>query len=264
MAVLNGEPFIRGAIEQFTDFAEEIFVMEGAVEGLRLEYYTNKGSSIDLTTDTVQDMGGRYSEVKVFMPNVYNSISEMYNQMISLCKGDYIWITAYDEFYFREDIKNTIKLLKTMERTVNGCDVFCFNVLNFFKGKDYIMTSGGSEWYEKLTLGVPRIFKKGNIKFKDFERMDFSENKKARSKFYFNHFSYIYPLQVQMKIDLYQHYLKWGTYRVMQDWFDNFFMKWTEENREQLEKSNKYGAWPLDKRTRTEKYNGPLEFIPII
>ena len=194
-------------------------------------------------------------------------------QNIALKHSDYewIWLVDSDEVYKNEDLKYIKRKLDEIPDLIR----IDFIPLNFWKGFNFIFDT---EKFHQPENHYKRIFKRHkndyftnhrpptlkshvNIEFKrmlNFIPGDFLLSKGIT----FYHYSYVDLLQVKQKINLYSEYgwgKKWGI--DLQEWFDNFYLKWKPSNRKKLEM--KYGPWTGDKNSYTARFAGqhPKEIL---
>ena len=257
MIVYNGMPFIKSCIESILPFAHEIIVVEGVVED-----FSKNTLSTDGTTDVLDDLEKEHSKIKVLRfrkKRKFKFKKDMQNLGVKYATGDYVWIVDCDEFYLAKDIGKVLRLISETQPKKIG-----FRINNFFKGCDYVMDGDEKKRFYGMNYAW-RVFKwETGMQF--IEHRPIKTNKKLSGEIFtpglmeshgikMFHFGYIFNSQVKSKIDFYQKRLI--GHEGMEDWYENFFKKWTPGNREQIE-SNGYGVWPPDQTTKTVRYTGEL------
>ena len=254
MIVLNGMPFIEAALKSIYDFAHEIIIVEGTVE--KCIFAANQdGSSTDGTIKFIRSFPDPQNKIKLIQGK-WPEKCEMQNKALDMCSGDYIWLVDSDEVWRKKDIKEITCILK-QDSTITQVNI---SMVPFWKGFDYIMSS------ERLKgIWTPRIFKLDKpclfIEHRPpallWKRIDKTTEKikLLNVGILLCHYSYVLEKQVKQKIELYKRYgwdKIWGL--DLDDWYSNCFLKWTPENREEIE--NKYGIWTCDRSSNTEQFIG--------
>jgi len=268
--VLNGMPFIKAALRSIYGFAYEIIIVEGAVEKCKFAANSD-GSSKDGTVEFVKAFPDPQAKIKL-VQGQWPEKCEMQNKALELCSGDYIWIIDSDEIYKEEDIDVIIEILEE-DSAITQVNI---PILHFWRGFDYIIHS------EILNnIETPRIFKLDKPclfithrppalfckqQGKTAAEMNVLQASVLRKNgIYLYHYSYVLNEQVKQKIELYKRYgwgESWGL--DLDDWYSNCFLKWTPENKNEIEK--KYGIWTCDKNSGTERFLGthPKSIVKMI
>jgi len=268
--VLNGMPFIKAALRGIYESAYEIIVVEGAVEKCKFAANSD-GSSKDGTVEFIKSFPDIQTKIK-FVQGRWSEKCEMQNKALELCSGDYIWLVDSDEIYKEEDVGT---IIKTLEKDSIIIQVN-MPILHFWKGFEYIIRS-------KILSNIetPRIFRLDRPCFFTTHRPPilFCEQQDEttaemnvlqmsvlkKDGIYLYHYSYVLDEQVKQKIELYKRYgwgESWGL--DLDDWYSNCFLKWTPENKNEIEK--KYGIWTCDKNSGTERFLGthPKSIVKMI
>ena len=260
MIVLNGMPFIKAVLESIYKAAYEIIIIEGAVE--KCKFAANlDGSSKDGTVEFIKAFPDPQFKIK-FVQGQWAEKCEMQNKALQSCSGDYVWLVDSDEVYKENDVDTIIKMLEE-DSTIIQVNM---PILHFWKGFDYIIHS------EILSnVETHRIFRLDRNCFFTTHRPPtlFCEHYNEvtakvnvlktsilrKAGIYLYHYSYILNEQVKQKIELYKRYgwgKVWGL--DLDDWYSNCFIKWTPENKDEIEK--KYGVWTCDKDSGTRQFSG--------
>lgn len=258
--VLNGMPFIRASLKNIYEKAYEIVIVEGAVKNCMFAANSD-GSSTDGTVNFIKSFPDPLNKIRLIQ-GAWPEKCEMQNEALKIISGDYIWLVDSDELYKEKDMNMIIQML------VNDSTIteICFPAFHFWKGFDYIISSKPLEnaFFHRIfklnrpcfftTHRPPTLFWEGQNKTTD--KMNLLEATILRKEeIYIYHYSYLLEEQVKQKIELYKRY-GWG--RIwnldLSDWYFNCFLKWTPENKSEIEK--KYGIWTCDKDSGTERFIG--------
>jgi len=262
MIVLNGMPFIEYSLKSVYEFAHEIIIVEGAVE--KCMFAANPdGSSTDGTLEFIKSFPDRQNKIKLIQGK-WPEKCEMQNEALKYVTGDYVWLIDSDEVYKKEDMEK----VKALIRADPSITQFNFNGDNFWKGLDYIFVSPkffetGAHWRRvfKFVKGAsftthrpPTMIWPGSDK--TTEQMHLLDGTITRQMGIIPyHYSYVLDKQVRQKIELYNKYNwsdKWGINLL--EWYNECFLKWTPENREQIEA--RYPVWTGDGDSRTQLFTG--------
>lgn len=259
MIVLNGMPFVEYALKSIYEFAHEIVIVEGAVENCKFAANFD-GSSKDGTVEAIKNFSDPDNKIK-FIQGFWPEKMEMQNKALEYITGDYVWLIDSDEVYRNEDLEKVENLI-LKDPTITQINLIPDN---FWKGFDYIFVS--PRFFERENH-YRRIFsyKKG-AKFishrpptliwpdenKTTEQMKLIDGNSARDMgIRMFHYSYIYPNQVEQKINLYKNYGWDKNWNIdFDEWYERFFLRWNEENRAELEK--KFPVWTGDRNSATQK-----------
>lgn len=167
---------------------------------------------------------------------------------------DYIFYFDIDEFITFNDYLSTIPILHKHQPSTAF-----FQMNHFWKDNNHIGIGGDGWAYDAW---CPRIFK--NIMGSKFKthRPPVLETPRGVNLLTFqplnlqpkiNHYSYIYPLYVERKMKYYaQVYPQFATHYEM--WFNECFLKWTPENKNEIE--SKHSVHPSCSNAITQKYDG--------
>lgn len=262
MIVLNGMPFVELALKAIYDEAHEIIVIEGAVEKCLFAAHPD-GSSVDGTVEAIMSLPDPEQKIRLIQGR-WPEKCEMQNQALKYVTGDYVWLVDSDEVYRREDIRKIRDLL--LEDP--GITQVNFIPDNFWKGFDHIFVSTqffeSPHHYRRLFRFVP------GARFSSHrpptmvwpgsstttEQMRLVDGLATRQMGIFPyHYSYVLDSQVQQKTELYRRYGWGGDWKVdLEQWYREFFIRWTPENRHELEKV--YPIWTGDASSYSVPFKG--------
>lgn len=261
--VLNGMPFIELLVESIYKFAHKIVIVEGAVENCKFAAGEN-GSSIDGTVEYIKEFDDFDNKITL-VQGLWEEKLQMQNKALEFIDSGYVWLVDSDELYKDEDILKVIDLLSS-DNSITQMNFISH--YNFWKGLDYYFTS--PEFFKPIHH-YRRIFRyKEGCYFTSHRppTLFYPEDNTTSDKINvidgfqtfsmginLYHYSYVLPAQVEQKIKLYDKY-GWGNDWNLNliEWYYNFFLGWTPENREELEK--KYPAWTGSKDSYIVKFHG--------
>ncbi len=262
MIVLNGKPFIEYTLNAIYSFAQEIIIVEGAVE--KCLFAANPdGSSKDGTVELIKSFPDPDRKIRL-VQGIWLEKMDMQNKALELVSGDYVWLVDSDEVYKRKDIEAIIKMLK------DDTSITQINFIpdNFWKGFDYIFVS--PYFFEKeahyrrvfkFVMGAkftshrpPTLFLPGINKTTE-ELHTIDGNTTRGMGIYPYHYSYVLEEQVRQKIELYNRY-GWGkSWNIdLNLWFNECYLKWLPENRTEIE--SKYPVWTGGGNSHTKLFEG--------
>ena len=262
MIVLNGLPWIEFSLKSIYPHAHEIIIVEGAVE--KALFAANlDGSSIDGTVEFIKSFPDPQRKIKLFQ-GLWPEKAEMQDYALRYVTGDYVWLIDSDEVYKDEHIEQVRRVLSGDPEITQ----INFIPYNFWKGLDYVFKS---PIFERPEVHYRRVFKyRYDARFVShrpptllYPQLGTTADKlkvvdgfaTRRMGIEMFHYSYVLKKQVRQKISLYKRY-GWGNiWGVDLDrWFNECFLKWTPETREEIEK--KWGIWTGDVNSYTEKFTG--------
>ena len=251
----NAMPFIEHCLSAVRQFADQIIVVEGIVKDLyetgEFNLESNDGTIDCVFTKCYKELflGDLVAFDHRCSNEPYKDKMEMQNHALEGVDADYVWLIDSDEFYLQKDVKQIIKFLEDKKPAqVN------FPIVNFFKTPRWRVTSEG-KMFRQLTREVHRIFKmKEGLRFTSHQPPTVYPKTHYivlydKAKIY--HFPYCFNKQVELKAALYS---QWDSHTNIKDWFNSFFVNWSEENRKELE--DHWGAWAPDQSSRTVRYTG--------
>jgi len=260
MIVLNGMPFIEYSLKSVYDFAHEIIIVEGAVAECMFAA-NGDGSSKDGTVEFIKSFSDPANKIK-FIQGRWPEKCEMQNEALKYVTGDYVWLIDSDEVYKKDDLEKIKDILKN-EPSITQVN---FIPDNFWKGMDYIFVSPR---FSEPESHYRRLFKYVQGAYFTTHRpptMVWADSDKTTEQMHlldgtttrrmgiiFYHYSYVLNKQVKQKIELYNKYNwgdKWGINLL--EWYNECFLKWTPENREQIEA--RYPVWTGDRNSRTQLF----------
>ncbi len=263
MIVLNGMPFIEYSLKSVYDFAHEIIIVEGAVENCMFAAGPD-GSSTDGTVEFIKSFPDPRKKVRLIQGR-WPEKCEMQNEALKYVTGDYVWLIDSDEVYKHGD------LAKVREILSDDSSITQVNFIpdNFWKGPDYIVYS--SKFFE-FSNHFRRLFKfvPGAVfishrpptmvwpgRNKTTEQMHLLDGTTTRRMgLVMHHYNYILDGQVKQKNDYYGRMDRNANFRGYdrQSWYNECFLKWNPQNREEIE--SRYPVWLGDEHSRTEPFTG--------
>jgi glycosyltransferase involved in cell wall biosynthesis/ADP-heptose:LPS heptosyltransferase/ubiquinone/menaquinone biosynthesis C-methylase UbiE len=262
MIVLNGMPFIEFSLKAIYNFAHEIVIVEGAVE--KCLFAANlDGSSRDNTVELIKSFHDPSNKIRLIQ-GIWSEKMEMQNKALEYISGDYVWLVDSDEVYKEKDIETILNMLMD-DPTITQIN---FIPDNFWKGFDYLFVSPfffeNAAHYRRLfkyekgarftSHRPPTLFLPGLNK--TTEEIHTIDGIKTREMGIFPyHYSYVFKEQVSQKIELYNRY-GWGkSWNIdLNLWFTECYLKWTPENRIQVE--SQYPVWTGGNNSRTQLFQG--------
>ena len=262
MTVLNGMPFIKYSLKSVYDFAHQIIIVEGAIE--KCMFAANPdGSSKDGTVEFIKSFPDPQKKIRLLQDR-WPEKCEMQNEALKYVTGDYVWLIDSDEVYKRQDLEK----IKEILRSDSSITQVNFIPDNFWKGVDYIFVSSKlfqHRWhFRRLFKYVPgAIFTSHRPPTmawpgsdRTTEQMHFlcgTTTRKLGIIFY--HYSYVLDQQVKQKIQLYDRYGCGRDWNLdLMRWYEECFLKWTPQNRQQID--SKYHIWTGDIDSRTQLFSG--------
>jgi len=262
MIVLNGMPFIEYSLRSIYDFADEIIIVEGAVE--KCMFAANPdGSSTDGTVEFIKSFPDPMGKIKLIQGQ-WPEKCEMQNEALKHVAGDYVWLIDSDEVYKGQDLEKIKNILKS-DPSITQVN---FIPDNFWKGLDYIFTSPKffepRNHYRRLFKYVPgavftthrpptMVWPRTDKTTEQMKLLNGTATRGMGIKIY--HYSYVLDEQVKQKVELYHRYgwgQEWGV--DLERWYDECFMKWRPWNREKIDA--RYPIWTGDKNSHTEEFKG--------
>jgi glycosyltransferase involved in cell wall biosynthesis/ADP-heptose:LPS heptosyltransferase/predicted SAM-dependent methyltransferase/MoaA/NifB/PqqE/SkfB family radical SAM enzyme len=262
MIVLNGMPFVKYSLKSVYEFAHEIIIVEGAVEKCLFAANAD-GSSTDGTVEFIESFPDPQNKIRLIQGK-WPEKCEMQNEALKYVTGNYVWLIDSDEVYKHDDLLK-IKKIVTDDKSITQVN---FIPDSFWKGMDYIFVSHEffKDWchFRRLFRYVPgAIFTTHRPPTmvwpgseKTTEQMNLLDGTKTREMgIVFYHYSYVLDKQVKQKIELYHRY-GWGkNWNIdLREWYEECFLKWTPENRQEID--SKYPIWTGDKDSRTQVFRG--------
>jgi len=262
MIVLNGMPFVEYALKAIYGEAHEIIIVEGAVEECFFAANPD-GSSIDGTVECIRSFSDPHRKIRLIQGR-WPEKCEMQNAALTYVTGNYVWLVDSDEIYKREDISK-IRSLLADDPTITQVNVIGDN---FWKGFDYIFESPKffetpAHWRRifkyvrgaRFTTHRPptMVFPGHELSTEQMHLIDGTQTR-AMGIVPF-HYSYVLESQVKQKIELYNRY-GWGRMwnLDLNDWYNNFYVKWRPENRYELERL--YPIWTGDPHSYSVPFTG--------
>lgn len=260
--VLNGMPFLQYAIRAVYAIAHEIIIVEGAIEEC-LFAANSSGSSTDDTVEFIRKFPDKKQKIH-FIGGRWLEKVDMQNKALEIVSGDYVWLVDSDEIYKQEDLIRIRELIKE-DPSITQIN---FIPDNFWKGFDY--TFAAPKFFDpqhhyrrvfKFTHGAlftshrpPTMVHSGSST--TTEQIHLISGFQTRDMgIYPYHYSYVLNDQVSQKVQLYKRY-GWGEiFGInLDDWYEHFFLEWSSENREILEK--RYPVWIGDRNSYTTRFKG--------
>jgi glycosyltransferase involved in cell wall biosynthesis len=254
MIVLNGEPFIEYSLRAIYDFADEIIVVEGAVESAMLAANPD-GSSCDRTVEIVRNLPDPDSKITLVQGRWRDKL-EQSNAYLKHATGDHVWQVDSDEMYLPEDIEQ----IKQMLEDDPGITVVSFYCRPFWHNLSTQLV--GPPWetvYYRVFKHVPgaRFTSHRPPTVVGADGRDLSSvrlvraNEIRRRGIFMFHYSFVDPAQVKQKIEYYR---RLGLACAgPPDWYERVYMGWLDNPALIEEQYGTYttgGGW-------TMPYRGP-------
>lgn len=269
MIVLNGMPFIEFSLKAIYDSAHEIIIVEGAVESCMFMANPD-GASKDGTIEFLNSFPDPDNKIKRIRGR-WPEKREMQNAALRYVSGDYVWLVDSDEVYRKQDIQKVIQVLE-QSGAIARMDFFPYS---FWKGFDYTVSH---PYLLRDGYGFRRVFKykpgavfinhRPIIMFCDGEIdpgriLLASTTMKIGIRFY--HYSYVLDNKVLEKVEYRSKRISPKAHGLKRmTWYTECFLKWTLENRKEIEQ--KYSTWTSVPDAGTERFEGThpevmLEYI---
>ena len=241
LIVANGDAYFRKWWEHYRElFGENIGIAHGFTRA-----YADCGFKLDYTYNAIQQLRGNFSKF-IATCRIYKDKTEQQNTALSILDDDtdYIFIADVDEFIKKEDfetLKSIIEAEKPHTATVN---------MNHYWKSDQYICKGGLGW--AYDTPIPRVFKytKGCF-FTEHRPIQLNtDGYNMHIPIKIDHYSYVDERMVREKMEYYGKVYPENANKY-NDWFLNCWMKWTPENREEIEKI--YSVHPSSLGAKTEK-----------
>lgn len=250
MIVFEGDYVLKQCLEQVYPFASQILIAEGPVS-----YWQRQGrtTSTDETNKILDEFPDPENKIKI-VHGQYGEKDEQCRAYMQYINDDidYIWNLDSDEVYKTEDLKKMIDFLEAEQPTsvgIRSCSFyggfdryltgFELNRDNFLRVFKY---TNGSTW---LTHRPPTIkYPEGsNIVLKHID----SETLYNKTGIQMYHYSYVFPKQVDTKINYYKDSV--SKQNCIDNYFDEIYLPWVL-------------ADDAEKKFIEAKYLGVHEFKP--
>lgn len=225
--VFNGNFVLEEALKTIYPYASQILISEGPVK-----FWQNMGhsTSTDGTNEVIDNFPDPEGKIRI----VHGQFTEKDDQCNAYMQylnsdTDYIWNLDSDEIFLPEDIEKIIEILREEKYTSVG-----FKSLTFYGGFDRYLTGfeeraefirirkvyPGSFWKTHRPPTIQHTWKGPALpeKHLNFEIC----HSKYGIKMY--HYSYVFPLQVNMKGRYYCESLNPQT--TIQNFFENVYLPW--------------------------------------
>jgi len=259
MIVCNGDYFLRECLENIYPHAHAICIAEGATKFWADVNEFTSPRSTDRTIDIITSFPDPDRKIHLTQKDgYYGEKDEQCNWWMKLVPADsnYIWQIDSDEFYMSSDI------IKMKQILVAGNYTYVeFPVYNFFKNMHTIGV-GGSEW--AWDTPFPRLFKyRPGFTYTthrpptvcNLNGIDLRQVTPLNAKsvdIWMWHYSYVLDQQVLEKMKYYQ---KVFGRNYMDTWYKNVWLRWTEENKDEIEA--KHSTHPTGTGAKTKLFLGP-------
>ena len=245
MMIFNGNYVLKEVLESVYEFAHQILIAEGPVQ-----YWQSQGymTSNDGTNEILHEFYDPDNKIQI-VHGQYSEKNEQCNAYMKYLADDsnYIWNLDCDEVFKKEDIQQLISIMKQHMPTTIG-----FKSTTFYGGFDSYLTGfeegaefhrisriyPGAKW---LTHRPPTI---ANIPW-GRKHLDYNYLDGIGIRMY--HYSYVFPNQVQQKIQYYKNAI--SKENCIDDYFEKIYLPWVIGNDD-------------EKRIIEEKYEGVHEFVP--
>ena len=233
LIVLNGEPWIKQWLKTYEPHANKIFIIEGTdserfkavPKEIRKICHTDEGHSVDNTREIIRSYPSNKITLIDENPKTGNAFWSSKNHMIKQIndkvRGNWVWQADCDEFLFQSDIERIKKKLQKCPQIL----VWEFKVLNFWKSASHILAGGWVSNYRRIFKWKP-----GKTKFKTHRppTTNFDGPPVVLPSKLF-HYNYLLDRDAKYKPAYHQ-----GMYG--NDWYENRWLPWTPENRNEREK----------------------------
>jgi glycosyltransferase involved in cell wall biosynthesis len=242
MIVLNGEPFVGHSLRAIYDFADEIIVIEGAVENAMFAARPD-GSSADRTVEIIRALPDPDRKITLVQGRWRDKV-EQSNAYLARATGDYVWQVDSDEMYLPEDLAAVRAMLNedpAITMVTFYCRPFWHNLHTQLVGPPWETV------YRRVFKRVPGArfvsHRPPTVVGADGRdlatlRMVRANEMRRRGLFMF-HYSFVDPEQVRRKIEYYRRlgFACAGP----PDWYDRVYMGWLDDPAAVEEK---YGTYP--------------------
>jgi predicted O-methyltransferase YrrM len=110
MTVFNGMPFLEFALRSVYEFANEIIVVEGAVEECRFAA-TESGGSTDGTVECLRHFPDPQGKLRL-VQGLWPDQGAMREEALRHVTGDYVWLLNADEVFRHGDLEKVRRLVR--------------------------------------------------------------------------------------------------------------------------------------------------------
>ena len=230
MIVLNGEPFVAYSLRAMYEFADEIIVIEGAVEDAMVVANPD-GSSKDGTVETIRNFPDPEDKITLVQGRWKDKL-EQSNAYLARATGDYVWQVDSDELYLPEDLAAVRGMLEDDPQIT----VVTFYCRPFWHSLDTQLV--GPPWetvYHRVFKRVPgaRFTNHRPPTVAGEDGIDLAEKKLVRANemrrrgIFMFHYSFVDPAQVKRKIEYYR---RLGmSCAGPADWYERVYMGWLDD-----------------------------------
>lgn len=239
--VLNGQPFLEYNLRCLYPFANQIIIVEGAVQAAA-SIATVDGHSTDGTLQMILDFKRRQDPknkitlvtavdegyINGFWPEK-DEMSQAYARRIT---GDWLWQIDSDEFYREDDLAAISDLLEQSP----DISTISFPYYEYFGGFDSIV-QGRYQLYEQplchrifkwrtgykyTTHRPPTVLDEADV---DLRSQNWVKRPKIGTRpIYMFHYSYVFPRQARQKVGYYSNVEWTSAFRDNQRWYDESYM----------------------------------------
>ena len=264
MIVLNGEPFIECSLRAMYEFADEIIVVEGAVENAMVAANPD-GSSTDRTVEIVRNLPDPDGKITLIQGRWKDKL-EQSNAYMERATGDYVWQVDSDEMYLPDDLAAVRRMLEDdpqITMVTFYCRPFWHNLHTQLVGPPW------ETIYHRIFKRVPgahftthrppTVVGEDGTNLAEIRLVRANETRR-RGIFMF-HYSFVDAGQVKRKI---AYYRRLGlTCAGPPDWYDRVYMGWLDDPADVEEQYGTYttgGGWtmPYDGPHPPAMYDHPL------
>lgn len=234
MIVFESDYVLKQCLEQIYPFASQIIISEGCVE-----YWQKKGktTSQDKTNEIIENFPDPENKIKV-IHGLYKEKLEQSNAFMYHVREDidYLWQIDSDEVYKTEDLKKMFKYLEInkptsvgvrsctfyggFERVLTGFELKKDNFLRIFK---YMPGTIWSEHRPPTMKYMLPLHKK---------HID-SETLFLETGIQMYHYSYVFPNQVNNKIQYYKEHIVKNN--CIDNYFQDVYLKWVRGGLREVE-----------------------------
>jgi glycosyltransferase involved in cell wall biosynthesis/2-polyprenyl-3-methyl-5-hydroxy-6-metoxy-1,4-benzoquinol methylase len=230
---LNAEEFIYQSIASVYEFADQIWVADGATPAGRAIANEN-GGSIDRTLEILHSFPDPEHKLHILPSRFYqdkNEQSNAYMEAMDANQPDYVWQLDSDELYHLEDLERVAQLIEEREAWH-----VTFRALHFWHN---LKTVAWGSWWSSRRQVYHRVnkFQKGwrysshrpptiLVNGKPIWEVApvITANELEREGIYLYHYSHVTERQVKQKMDWYLQDGSWS-----QGWYERVWKRWEKE-----------------------------------
>jgi glycosyltransferase involved in cell wall biosynthesis len=259
--VLNGMPFIEFSLKAVYPYAHEVIIVEGAIELARFAA-NEDGSSKDGTVEFIKSFPDPDNKIKLIQ-GIWPEKCEMQDEALKHATGDWIWLVDSDEVYHKSDFEKIADLVD------NDPSVFRVNFFNYMFWKSSFEWNFDAPEFRTDAWSKRRLFRFApGARFVSHRppQIEYPEGiipgtrlvtgaETVEMGIRFCHYSYVFECQMRQRMTLF-HNFGWGKCWGVDlgEWYDDCFLKWTPENREEMDA--RYPICPVFEDSYTLPFEG--------